>query len=291
VAGPYIAVDSTDPSNPVVTNAGVQTVVAGANITVDDTDPHNPIVTGTDGGGGVASLSGAGVTESPGDLVQAGGLTVNDTGDGIQLYAEGSLQLSLSGRGNINVIGTGLPSSKINIGTADGAGGGGYYLPESSDTVLFPFDINSGDTITYTPSGGSAEVFTPVPGTYNTPTDLINAINSAPGTDSDTFADVAYFEFITIGDAYYPQFSGEGGLGDTLQGTLVGILMSVTDTTVFTATATSDALSFFSSSDGIGQQPAITAPTGGSVVDTQARAAINSLITLLGATSGFGLTA
>lgn len=44
VPGDGITVDDTDPSNPIVANAGVITVVAGTGITVDNTNPQNPIV-------------------------------------------------------------------------------------------------------------------------------------------------------------------------------------------------------------------------------------------------------
>src|SRR6266403_1576286 len=48
VAGTGIAVDNTDPANPVVsTPAKVASVVAGAGIAVNNTDPANPIVTAT----------------------------------------------------------------------------------------------------------------------------------------------------------------------------------------------------------------------------------------------------
>lgn len=87
VAGDGIAVDSTDPGNPIITNDGiisvtagdgsididdtdpknlvitapagsgvVQTIVAGTNVTVDSTDPANPIVSASGGGGGVTSV-------------------------------------------------------------------------------------------------------------------------------------------------------------------------------------------------------------------------------------------
>lgn len=58
VAGAGIAVDATDPANPVVSNDGVITIVAGTNITVDNTDPQNPVISSSSGGGTVDSVVG-----------------------------------------------------------------------------------------------------------------------------------------------------------------------------------------------------------------------------------------
>jgi len=56
-AGSNIAVDNTDPQNPIVsTVAEVTSIVAGNNITVDATDPHNPIVNATASGGGGSNV-------------------------------------------------------------------------------------------------------------------------------------------------------------------------------------------------------------------------------------------
>lgn len=71
VAGTNVTVDSTDPSNPIVSASGgggsgiVQSVVAGANVTVDSTDPAHPIVAASGGGSGGLTLISRQVLAAP----------------------------------------------------------------------------------------------------------------------------------------------------------------------------------------------------------------------------------
>jgi hypothetical protein len=74
----------------------VDGIVAGAGISVNSSNPAYPIVTATSSGGGgsIASLSGPGLTASPGQLVQSGGFTVNDaTGVGVNITTSGGITI------------------------------------------------------------------------------------------------------------------------------------------------------------------------------------------------------
>jgi hypothetical protein len=71
VAGTGIAVDNTDPDNPVISNTGVLSVSSGAGISVDVTDPQNPIVINT----GVLSVT-------AGSNITIGGTAQNPTING-----------------------------------------------------------------------------------------------------------------------------------------------------------------------------------------------------------------
>lgn len=77
---------------------------------------------------GPASVSGPGLTVSPGDLLQDGGFTVNDAvGDGIDLLSDGSIYVSASGVG-------------IVINTT---GGSGYISLTSGGSIL----MTAGDKV------------------------------------------------------------------------------------------------------------------------------------------------
>ena len=55
VAGAGVSVNSTDPANPVVSNAGVITATAGSGISINATDPQNIVITNTGSGGSPGS--------------------------------------------------------------------------------------------------------------------------------------------------------------------------------------------------------------------------------------------
>jgi hypothetical protein len=79
------------------------------------------------GGAGYASLTGAGESETPGYLVQAGGLTVNDpNGDGINVQStNGSITLTTPGTNGIVSISSqaiGMLADTPSPGTAIAAG-------------------------------------------------------------------------------------------------------------------------------------------------------------------------
>lgn len=85
------------------------------------------------GGAGYASLTGAGESETPGYLVQAGGLTVNDpNGDGINVQStNGSITLSTPGTNGI----VSISSQEIGM-LADIPGPGGTAIAAGIGELL-----------------------------------------------------------------------------------------------------------------------------------------------------------
>ena len=79
------------------------------------------------GGAGYASLTGAGETVTPGDLVQAGGFKVNDSaGDNIDLNSAGSISIAASG-GGMNIFNGGGIGTDIHD-----SGGSGIDIRDTS---------------------------------------------------------------------------------------------------------------------------------------------------------------
>jgi len=111
---PGIAVDNTNPLQPVVSNTGVLTVTGGAAVFVDNTDPSNPVVNSS----AIASLA-------PGNGIQIGGTVqvpiVTNTGV-LRVLAGGGISVS-NPTGDVTISNTGLISlvqgSGINIVQTD----------------------------------------------------------------------------------------------------------------------------------------------------------------------------
>jgi hypothetical protein len=136
---------------------------------------------GGGGGGGPVSLSGAGETTTPGDLVQAGGFTVNDSaGHGITLdSATGVITIEAPGPG----VGVGIEANGAGSGivlTTTGAnsfmiigdqpstgvidmGGGGVNVHAGTPLSTLPGSVlisadSTGGVIIQTASGGTVKV-------------------------------------------------------------------------------------------------------------------------------------
>lgn len=210
VAGTNVTVDDTDPANPIVSSSGgggaVDSVVAGFSIAVDSTDPANPVISVTGSIGGVASLSGAGITATPGQLIQAGGLNVVDNeGDGILLQSNVGGQIVAAGLNagiQINASGAGA----VNIGTSLGSG----TLADGLATLPLTVVTGVNDTFTYTPlGGGGPDVFTVAPGTYTNATDLIAAVMASVDSGANAFD--TFSNFGVLGPNF---FNFNGNLGD-----------------------------------------------------------------------------
>jgi hypothetical protein len=195
---------------------------------------------------GIKSLTGDGVSETPGQLNQAGGLTVVDqesdgffvtTDSTVGLYAAGDIELSTLAQS----IGLGAAGGTIQVGVAYGAA-----MVASSGPVL-PITVVTGvnDTFTYTPVGtGIPEVFTVAAGTDSTLAELFAALNAATGTSSDTFSD--YGTFQQSGNGLYVN-GGSIAVGDTLTSGPTDILASIGFTSGVTAAQTSDTVTLVNS--------------------------------------------
>jgi hypothetical protein len=212
----------------------IQEIVGAGGVTI--TDPFGPVVTVTGGGGGTfyASLTGAGETTSPGDLTQAGGLTVNAGGSNISLNTGAGLINATTSAGSI---------------TLAFAGSAGIALASNIATI----GVNAINT-TWT----------------NTQIQTEGPVNSFGNNVTETFYNPAANRsrwIIGVDNLLFPVIRVDAFGG-------VSVL-----------------LGFFGANP-IGQPGAITPPTGGATVDTQARAAIVSILNLLGqASGGYGLTA
>ena len=107
-----IAVDNTDPQQPIVSNTGVLTIGAGTGIEVDNTDPLNPVVSSTavsqvQAGNGIL----IGGTQQLPLITNTGVLQLNQ-GDGISLTAQTGT-IGISNTGVIQII----PGGGIDVGT------------------------------------------------------------------------------------------------------------------------------------------------------------------------------
>jgi hypothetical protein len=154
------------------------TLITSEDETVVVTNPAGPTVDLSvpgGGGGGPVSLTGAGVTATPGILDQAGGMDIEDTeGDGFTVNSTGPITLSANGIHPISIGAT------VTIATGPGAG------------VDLPVTVVTGtnDQFRYIPVGtGIPETFIVAPGVCATLPDVADAWAAAVGTDSDTFGD------------------------------------------------------------------------------------------------------
>jgi hypothetical protein len=243
-------------------------------------------------------LSGAGIESSPGLLVQAGGFTINDSeSDGVNFTTIGGTSIvdnsaaglyltetALGGTADLDANGNGV----VNIGATTS---GSTILGSSAPTLPVTIVTGTNDEFTYNPESGGSVVYTIAGGDYSTFSTLADAMNTAVDSSSAVWGSIV---------AMQPNPASNGALwgdGDiTLPATISAgthdalASLGFTSPTSFIA-ETTDVLSFFFST-GSKQQAAIAEPTGGAVVDTQARTAIDSILSLLSAASGgYGLTA
>lgn len=240
-------------------------------------------------GGGVASLSGAGVTESPGILDQNGGMNINDTeGDGFVVATTGELQFTSNSESGIALA---APQSGIILsGSAFGFNGNGVKIGQNNNTFLpvqgsgpdFPYTVVTGvnDTLTYTPvSTGTPDVFTVAPGVYASAAELASAIDAAIDADDATFPANCQ----ALGNVLYC-FGPPPG--DTITPGPTDLMVAVFDTDLLTETLTTDFIGFMGSNPV--EQQTVTGSLS-TVVDPAAQAVLTSIIAALKTGTGYGL--
>ena len=114
----------------------------GATVTI--TDPTGPVsdLETSGGGGGVASLGGTGLTQSPGDLYQSGGFEVQDGsgGSGFTVVTANGVIIEDTGTAGTNILEDG-PGLLL----LQAQGGGGITL---NSTSLVPVTIGVNGTVT-----------------------------------------------------------------------------------------------------------------------------------------------
>lgn len=113
------------------------------------------------------------------------------------------------------------------------------------------------------------------------------SLNGSYDTPPDANSAELQFEVSSSGGASVTLDTFASGGPNTVQanfGTSTGTPLTVADM------AGTPSLGFFGAGP-IAQAAAITPPSGGAIIDTQARTAIGAILTVLGKTSGFGLTA
>jgi len=234
-------------------------------------------------GGGVASLSGTGLSVATGDLTQAGGLEVNDdNGTGIALLAQRGLFA-----GNFGILSLG--GGAVNFG----AGGYGHislsqgYFPVALPTavITLPLVVATGvnDTFVYTPiATGIPDIFTMAAGNYATAAEVAAAMDAAVNSTLAAFS--------TIGT---PQQAGFFNIvvealevGDTLTTGATDVLADLGFASPTTVAEVSDTLGFF---DATGAQLQTVTGFLSAVLDANAKAVLTSLIAALSAATGYGL--
>ena len=141
----------------------VNQIIAGTGISISPVGGTGDVtITATGGGGGYASLTGAGETGTPGDLDQEGGFTVNEAGStGINLNDSGTGGINLTDTG-ANGVNLSAPTGGVYL-TASGAGGGIYL--QGGDTAgggMFLMDnsTNSIEIVEDNPSTGAIIIHT-----------------------------------------------------------------------------------------------------------------------------------
>jgi hypothetical protein len=257
------------------------------------------VVAGGGGGGGIVSLTGPGVTATPGKLNQAGGLAVIDgEGDSILFQSNAFIQMfSTDGTGRGIQMILGIPNFSVG---ANGEGtltfGNGAFGAEAfnnNPVGMVPLTVVNGvnDTFTFTPaSTGTPEVFTFAPGTYNTAPNVITAMGAAIGATSGE----AFSTICSLGSG------GENVIGlSLLQTGTVGNNSSITpgptditatlgfdNPSLFTGGNNSDIISFFSNTGALIQS---VSGALSAVTDAAAKAVLTSIISALSITAGYGL--
>lgn len=281
---------STIPPTP--SGSGTITELTSEDHSVAITDPEGPVTDlSVSGGGGVASLSGAGVENSPGILDQSGGMSIDDTeGDGFDVTTNGGVSFIENGQNGIgiSILGIGEPLQLFGQGVAQtyisiGALASGYvHVSELEYPVVVAAGVN--DTFTYTPiATGTPDVFTVAPGSYADVADLAAALNAATDSSDTRFDFGDGCGFVAGGVVVFVEMNA----GDTLTPGPTDILVATLGwDNPSTATAQSDTLQLFGS--GGAMQQTITGPLS-TVVDPAAKAVLTSLLAALGASSGYGL--
>jgi len=280
----------------------------GADMVIERQASPPAWVPGTGGGGGAyASLTGAGETETPGDLAQAGGFIVDDAaGDGIifSTAADGAITLLGAGTAGINIDQNSATDNPGGINLTD-QGGSGILLKEGDPTTSAFYLLGE---------GGGAELFD----------DTDNSLTIQEiGTGIlyvQNLGTVGGVQIIDAGGGLNLTERGAGGIelldegngGITLvdQGTS-GIYLATTAGPMVIQVQTDASLKLSGNSGeapiylggeadqvslyggpAVLQPAAIPAPAGGAVVDAEARAAITAILGVLGAAAGgIGITA
>jgi hypothetical protein len=310
LAGLNISV--TSPTGPDTTIAasggggGITEIIAGSGVTV--TNPTGPEVTiaATGGGGGIASMTGAGVDNTPGIINQAGGMSIVDTeGDGFNVSTTVGIVITTAGSGGIEIIAAGdnggvtissigqeteidagglggpIAQGQVNIATQSGPG---CTSAAGNQLLSTPVTVTTGvnDTFTYTPvSTGTPDVFTVAPGTYETLSDVANAIGSAVDGASTPFNSIVEPD---NSGAWLALFGG--AVGDTITSGPTDFLADINWAASQTFTDMCDKLSFFAENGATIQTVTGSLST---VVDPAVKAILTSLLTAIGDSAGYGL--
>lgn len=281
----------------------VDSVVAGDGIAVDDTDPANPVVSATGGGGTVASFGASpGITENPGVINQAGGLNVNDTeSDGISLVTNANMALTAAGAVSLTSEGNDITLSAINQildlnGSAQGTVSLGWgptqnnLMQVGSPTLPFTVVVGVNDTFLYYGGPYDPETFTVAPGVYATLDDLTAALNAAVGSGAaeafDTYyqvySDAPGFDFAQQG----PPYDNGGELATGPTDILAGL--GIPSPSYFAGGGDGDLLTFFLAEATAAAQQTVTGDLS-AVTDVNAKAVLTSLIAALAGATGYNL--
>lgn len=121
------------------------------------------------GGGRYASLTGDGETETPGDLTQAGGLSIpipsgDDFGFEVRDDGDGGINLKTNGAGGVNVVDTGSGGLNFNAEGATSsinivdAGNGGLTVIEKGDGGLIVNNQGTGGLVLESTNDGGIEL-------------------------------------------------------------------------------------------------------------------------------------
>jgi hypothetical protein len=241
-------------------------------------------------GGSVASLSGAGTTESPGLLDQNGGLNVDDQeGDGITLSTNSNLEMTaafsrLSSLQYVVEIQSGGNGGSVAIGSQAPSAS---FIVAPLGAVILPLTITEGvnDTFVFTPIGtGIPDTYTIAPGTYDGITDVANAMGGALDSSSSPFSAVVE-NVQQFGSVDELTVLSNDPPGDILSSGPTDALASLGFNPSNTLTeGLTDLLTFFAGGGGVVQQTVTGALS--TVVDPAAKAVLTSIIAALG---GYGL--
>lgn len=272
--------------------------------------PGTWVSAGSGGGGGYASLTGAGESTSPGILDQAGGLSVNDSeGDGISLLTNAQVVI---GSGN----GTAITDNSANqialeqegdggIGiTSSGAGvlaissQGGVNVEDASAGVGVQFNESGDGGITFGNSGAGGITLQDIgtAGIFLTATVGQIAANSANGISLiNTTAGSVVISQGAVGGIAITDGGGSGiSIGTTAGGGIglndsggAGIFLESSGSVIVNGAT----VGLYAAAP-VAQAAAIPVPSGGVVVDAESRAAIAAILDAIGAAAGgIGITA
>lgn len=239
--------------------AGFLFSAAGALATLNSTSMTVPVgVTGSTSASGNLLL--ASTTNATKGLIQIGGSTG-------MIYNEATQRLGIGAAptaGTIMLSGLANPLVTMTSNSNSGAAGVDFRNADNTARVVITSYGSSDGSTTFGASRNSTSAFRAVVGRLNIGTDT--AADLVFGTQ-----DVERFRVISTGNL---QFTAVNFVLDTTTGTKIG-------------TATTQKLGFWNVTPVI-QPAAITAPTGGAIIDAESRVAIGTLITRL---QTLGLTA